>query len=767
MQSRVAQAVAEAVTARPRRVLATVALVSLPCAWLAAGVPVDRGNEAMNAAGNAARRTYAEFRSAFGSDSALLLTVTDPALLSADGLRRLEELQRGIESLPDVRRVDSLLNAVEIVRAPEGASTRDLVPPFDTPDFEARLKAAVARNPQLIGALLSADGRTAGMLVIPTASFEHRPGPLVAGLRGLIDAQCRGPVECHLTGAAVQKHEVAALVRRDERVLVPVALAVMAALLAFAFRRPAGVVLPLAAALASLSVTLGLYALGGFTLNPITSLLPPVVLVLSISTTVHVYDAWQRQAPEKGEGRARVATAVEEVFLPCMLAALTTAFGLSSLGVSAIPAVRWFGLFSALGVLVSFVLGIAVVGAGLCLLRAPRAPSRPRFVVALVEPAGRLPAQHPGPVVLVAVAVVAVAARGLPRLVADTDLVRFLPPAAPLARDTRFIDHHFTGPYPVELFVRRRDGEPLGPGDVRAVAAITRIAQEDPVVGSVWSAVPFLARVNAAEQGAAEPVLPETWDELAAALELLRAGDSSGRLDAFVDQAGARWRVRLNLHAAGSRALRSAVKRILTRASSVLPPDLEASPTGELYLVAVESDRLVREQVESFSLAFVLVFAAMGIALRSLRLLGVAIAPNLVPIAVVLGWMGWRGIPLDSGTVMVAATCLGIVVDDTIHYLTALRARGATPPTAAIRSVARQVGPPMVLTTVVLTAGFLVGWAGSFRPARFFSALTGLALVTAILCDLFLLPALWVLLRRPVGAAVQEEGTCCGDSQWR
>ena len=275
---------------------------------------------------------------------------------------------------------------------------------------------------------------------------EYRSA-LIRALRRLAAETSRDGVSLHLTGIAVQKNDVSEYIERDKTWLMPVAVVVLAAVLALFFRRLLGVVLPLAVTGITVAGTLAAYGLAGLQVNAITALLPPVLMVLSLAVSVHVIQGWL-EAPPGADHVTRIGTVVRRVRFPCFFCAVTTAIGFGSLITSPMPAVQQFGVFAAFGVLLSFAVGITLVPVGLSFLTPPASPGtvphHPWFAGVLRWTAARA-VERPWRVLAVFGGLTALAVAGLPLVRNNTDLVRFLKSDAPLFRDTLFIDAHLTG----------------------------------------------------------------------------------------------------------------------------------------------------------------------------------------------------------------------------------------------------------------------------------------------------------------------------------
>jgi predicted RND superfamily exporter protein len=366
----------------------------------------------------------------------------------------------------------------------------------------------------------------------------------------------------------------------------------------------------------------------------------------------------------------------------------------------------------------------------------------------LLDASADLATARPGAVLLVFAAVTVVAIAGIPLLRSNTDLVGFLRKDAPLRVDTEWIDANLGGTLPLEFLIRRKDRSPVA--DLAVVRALDEIEQRTRArshVAGTTSVLALVRQVHRAESKSATLELPTDAGTLQGELDLLdESGHALVQRFAAADMTALRLTVRLR--SVGSAVSGPLVKAIRQDAAELLPPDVEFVPTGTLWEVVRDSDNLVENQVMSFASAIVLVVAAIGLLLRSLAFTLVAMIPNVMPILWTGGLMGYAGIDLSTGTAMIASAVLGLVVDDTIHYLSYYRRVYEGDAVAAIRRTSLAVGAPVTVASTSLVLGFWVGALGSFLPTIHFSLLTGLTMITGVLCDLLVLPASLVLLDR-------------------
>jgi predicted RND superfamily exporter protein len=769
--------------------LAVLAVLTAWFGWHAARLGVERDNESLNTRDPTEAGIYERFRATFGSDEDVLLAVSHPRLLEPDGLLLVDALTRQIAGLDGVRHAYSLTNALELVAGDAGAEPAPLIPPpLDAPDTAARARAAVERNPDYTGLFVSADRRTAGILI----EIEDRPGDdryrsrLIAALRDLVAAHGADGVQLHLTGIAVQKHDVSAYIERDQALLIPLAVLTLGAALAAFFRSLLGVALPLAVTGITVVWTLGAYRLAGFQVNAITALLPPISIVLSLAVSVHIIQGWldhgtrgsglgarpssenqanpEPRAPSPNasaspeprapspEWIARIRAVVRRLRFPCFFATLTTALGFISLVTSDLPAVQQFGVFAALGVVISFAVGMTLVPVGLSFVEPPATPlagPQHRWLRRLLDGAAALATAHPWRILLGLAALTVVSAAGVVRLRNNTDLVRFLRADAPLFRDTMFIDAHLTGPTMLEFVVRRADGAPLtGHDDVRRMAAFERAILRHEQVTGLTSVLALLRQITRAERGGGALELPADDGATAYAFDLLEAAPEQDliRKTIAADFTAARFNVRVR--AVGTAVTAPLADAILAAGARAFGDGYALDATGAFHQVASGSNRLVDSQVNSFALALALVFIAIGVLFRSFTLVLLCIVPNVTPIIWTGGIMGGLGIDLSTGTTMIASAVLGLIVDDTIHYLTQFYRVFRGDAAAAVRAATTSIGAPLVMNNLILVLGFWVGCFGSFKPTIYFSLLSGVTMITGMLCDLLVTPACLMIVHR-------------------
>jgi hypothetical protein len=748
-----------------RRLLAVpLAVATTILGASALSLRVDPGAEALIPSSGEDVRNLREFRRQFGSDEAIVLALRSDRLFSSEALEVVEDLTRRASMLPHVARVLSPTNAPDL----DG----DELGPFRTVPFEdvkagkltaEELGDRLAGHPLYGGFLVSRDARTAAVVI--EVEKDGQGGDARADLvRAVRRLAARPPAgfRAFVAGLPVEKVDVAASVRRDQMVFVPLIFGMLAAVTALLYRHATGVVVPLAVVIVSLLWTLGLIGLAGSSLNPVTSLVTPVVLVVSVAGAIHLFNHHLAGLSKGQEPTAALEEALRLCRVPCLNAALTTAVGFGSLALVPVPAIREFGVFSAAGVMIAYALTMTL--APLLIAALPGFPERvtssfragtiERRLSAVTEGFGRRPLVTAG----IAIALLAASVVGVARVRIETDLIRSMRESSPLTHATRFIDENLTGVNSLEIVVR---GSPADdPGAMRKLEAFERSIAGLPGVRKVAGPPDLLARVNRAFHAGDDaydslPSGPGAEEDLRDFLDLLRR-EAPADLERYVSADGRSVRLAARVKALGSATSQTLLRRIREEAARAGLDDVVL--TGDFVVLSNMSTSLVANQLRGLLPAFVLILAALAVQFRSWGLGLLSAVPNGVPILMVYGLMGWAGIPLSVPTSVIACVAVGMTVDNTIHLLARFR-DGFQRSGDYVGALSRAVelsGRAIVFSTLVVAAGFFLGVFSSFLPSVHFAALTGAALLFGLLCQGTLLPLCLVVFRplgRPAEAA--------------
>jgi predicted RND superfamily exporter protein len=724
---------------------------------------IDPSTEPLLPAGDPAQEVYRQAVRDFGDDEVFVIAMQSEGLFRAETLARLGRVTDRLARFPEVRKVQSLSDVVAFRYDAandwiEVASFLDEIP-IDPGELEALRRRALA-DPLYRKVLISEDGRTAAINVTFRKMTDQQfiDSRMDQRIRAVLDAETTPEVRFHVAGRSHIKVRVYQLMVRDMRILIPLALGIVAAGLWLVFGSWRAVLLPMAVILLSALWTFGAMAHLDRPLTVLTTLLAPMLAAIGSAYGIHMLSRYQEEVGRTQDAASATLHCLRHMRLPVLVAGLTTMIGFGALLITDVPAVFEVGAFSVLGVASITLLSLTMLPAALAIsprgsipeAGAPGLNSRIDVRLDLALSAlCRLAARRPTPLLVAWTALVAVCAAAIPRIVIDTDYLSFFDERSHIRREFEAVNRLLAGAVPIYISLRAEEpGAFRDPAVLRAMQRIQREAETVSAVSRTLSLVDMVRVMNrvVSRDDPEEERIPDARGAVAELVFMAPKGD----LDRYTNVNHSRANVLVRTGAVGSAAVRSVAARLETAISKgALPGGVEASVTGNAILLSRSADGIARGQPRTVCLAAIAIFVLVAVTFRSLRLGAVAMVPNLVPVVIFFGALGLGAAPLSLPTSLIASVALGIAVDDTVHFLVRYgreRRRGLGPEEAALLS-ARRTGRAIAITSFMLMAGFLVVGLSSFATLRQFGILSAATMGVCLLTDLVLLPALLVRTR--------------------
>lgn len=732
----------------PRTVLAVLLAATAVMGFFALSIRVDSSIDNLLPENDPERTYYEDVKRTFGGDEATVIAVFADDPFAPATLAKIDDLSTRLKAIDGVREVLSV-TTLQGIDTDEygGLRVGRLMRKLPQNAEEAQdLKARILANPLYAGRAVSEDGKATGILVmydlLGESDFIERD--IEGQIRRLLKA-AEGPEAFAVTGIQTLKFNAARLMEEDLQRFLPVSFAVVVVVLALVFRTIRGVVLPLGTVSIGVIWTVGVMVLAGSPINIGTLVLPPLLMALGIAYAIHVISRYYQELDPQRSRPEMVRAMMDDLALPIAVAALTTIVGFGSLVVSSIPAIREFGIYSVCGIGAMYVLMISFMPAALVVLPSPRRGlhhrTRDDWLVRLLRGTGERAIAHRGLVFAATIALCLFSLAGLGHMRLETDYLQFLRPSHPVRRQNDRVAAALGGTQPVYIVID--GGAPRAVNTLETLQAMEDlqkfVLEQEGVDGAV-SLVDYLHIARGALDPDAPPGLPQSQSQVNQLLLFVPAKDIRPVANADFSRANVIVGTRLT----GSSAISAFIDRVESYARTRFRRDISVRATGTVVLLNRSADAVVRGQIRGLAQVLGVLFIVMSMLLLSLRGGLISLVPNIVPIAILFGVMGWTGISLNISTSMIAGIAIGIAMDDTIHYLSAFNrhVRRLGSERQAILDVARSVGMPIVVTSVVLAAGFLVVCLSNFVPIVHFGALASLTMVIALFADLVLTPAL-------------------------
>jgi predicted RND superfamily exporter protein len=529
------------------------------------------------------------------------------------------------------------------------------------------------------------------------------------------------------------------------RVFSTLCTIVAATICAFSLRswRLTGVIVGIACFGQGLSLSLIYF--NGLTLDAILIVVPPLVFILTVSAGVHLVNYYAEAAQSPSE-ISPIARAFQTGWKPCLLASATTAVGLSSLAISHVTPVVHFGLIAAASLMGTTALLLMILP-GELLIRP--FDCRKRATTGLRHGLSLSPRlmKHSGWITAVGMMAMVISMFGLNRLATSVDTLALFSPDSQIVRDYHWFESNIGPVIPVEVVIEFPEEHSIGfRRRVELVDSVHRQLQQVEGLSGVVSALSFCPSLPQNNDGDSFWRAGFTFKKIAANREDLIAENYL-----FEDSTRQSWRITGHVSATAGADYEVITQRLKEAVGPLVAsvPDaagINVQYTGMMPLIQNVQATILNDLFSSFGTAFLLIAIAVAIVLRNIRLTMLAMLPNLFPVLMILGGMGWIGVAADIGTVMTASVALGIAVDDTIHFLTCYRrcVKQGEDNATAVREAFAGSAKAMLQTTMICSLGMLVFLLSDFMPTYRFGIVMVLSLVTALIGDLILLPALLV-----------------------
>jgi hypothetical protein len=711
---------------------------------------------------NPERIAYEQMQATYAKADGILIALVprDGDVFTHRNLGAVTELTKKAWQTPYSRRVDSLSNFQYSHANGDELIVRDLVQAPQQLDNRAldELRRIALAEPILVDRLVASDSGAAGVYITVELPGKNSNEVLEAAhfARQLAKEveQAYPDLEAYVTGDVMLNAAFPEASQADMTTLLPAAFVAILCLIALFSRQIAGTLVILLVIALSVGATFGIGGWLGMQLNPASSGAAIIILTLAVADGVHILTGWRQRLVAGLNSRDAMYESLDANFNAVFLTSLTTAIGFLTLNFSESPPFVHLGNLSALGAGLAFLLSVTFLPALLTLL--PRAGVSPtsgnpvHFMAWLSEfviARRRSLLWVLGPLVVALIVFI-------PRNELDDTFVEYFDTSTRFRSDTDAVTEHLSGIYTLNFELDSgKTGGVAAPPFLRTLEAFSQWLREQPEVVNVNSVAEIFKRLNRNMHGD-DPAwhrLPEARDLAAQYLLLYEMSlpyglDLNDRID--IDKRATR--VTVTLQTLSSNQMLAFERRARTWLST-RAPDLGIEAASPTLMFAHIGERQIRAMLNGTVWSLALVVLTLILAMGSLRYGLISLVPNLVPAATAFGLWGLFVGEMGLGLSVVAAMTLGIVVDDTVHlmgrYMQARRQQGLAPDDA-IRFAFRSTGVALWITSLALVSGFSILALSSFQLNSDLGLLVAVIIMTALIADFLLLPALLMTLDR-------------------
>ncbi len=684
------------------------------------------------------RVRYEDFRDLFGSAVFIVVAYETADPFVREEIEYLDLLGEQLRGLPHITDVRSLTTAEHVVTTDAGTISRPVLRPSDAPRNEAernQLEARIAANPFVYGVLISGDYRVMSIVLDVDVALDGEAYRRITNELELVldrEESATGR-QFYYGGRPVYLSTINQIMQRDIRTFLPLTMLVSGLVLFLLFRNWRAVILPLAAMFLALLWTFGLKALLGVPVTPVSSTLVALVVIIGVANSVHFIAHYRLELTRTRRARHALVATFSRAGMPCLLTSVTTAVGFGSLVISDMPLIRDLGAFAVFGIMSAFVLTMVLLAVGLGPARLTHGVAAGHFRMWTIV--GEFVVRHARLVIVVWVLFTAIVALGIMRVEVEPSMQEYLKEDATVRQAADFIDARLSGSSSIELHLEGPSGVFERVSTLRAVTHLQNMVQNRAFVARSVSPADFIMGLH--EEG-----LPSTDTAVEWSFRFLERTEEFDFNRYYVSGATDSLRVSINtkqMHLDEREAIITDIQRYV--AAEI--PEVTLVVTGPEGIVNDITVSVVRTQIFSVGIAILVILGLMFLFFGPRGALA-ALLPTILPIAILFGAMGIVGFQLNVATITVAAICIGLVVDDTVHYFSHFRRLMLKTDNAkeAATGALQEVGTALVFTSLTISLGFAVMMLSESAFLVEFAILAIVALVAAFVVDLTIAPAI-------------------------
>lgn len=750
---------------------------------------VDTSTEAMLHDDDPSMVLYNEYKAQFGRTSFVTVLIEAPDIFSRSFLEKLKKLHEEIESrVPYLKNVTSLIN-VRNTREEEGMLRVDgLLKGFEDKSDAALLdiKARALENPFYLNYVISKDKKSTAIMIETVASIPDTPvsetdtniddlfgdeeetsyhainanekAEVNHAVMAVIKSYEADDFKVTYTGGAVVVDVFNKTTADDTRRSVKIMSLVIIFFLYLLFRRFSGIIIPFIIVNSAMITTLGIMAMTGTPISLMTNLLPAFLVAVGIADSVHVLAVFYREMENGHSKEDAVCNAMAHSGLPIVMTSITTAAGLLSFTIADIATIAEMGFFASVGVILALIYTVILLPALIAVFpirenqnfHSARPPKQMDRVLLFF---GKASISHPVKIVLVCLFLFFVSLYYIFHLEFGNYILAYFPEDHPVKADLTHVESKLNGSVAFEVVLDTGTENGIhDPSILQGIenlnGVISKIDTEGIKVGKIISINDIVKETHQAlhENEKAYYTLPRDRKVIAQELFLFEISGVD-ELERICDSMFSKTRISIRTLWVDSVLYDRFMDRLYELFTDEFQGRAKITVTGLSAIMARTIPAALRSMLKSYIIALIVITILMLILVGDFKLGALSMCPNLLPIFMVMGLIKLSGHKLDINTLFIGSIALGLVVDDTIHFMYNFKKYYILKdcPEAAIKETLLGAGRAMLITSIVLSAGFFVLVSATLNHSVKFGVFTGIAIILALLSDFLLAPALMVL----------------------
>jgi len=705
-------------------------------------------------------KTYQEFLSHFGHDRTLIIAFETPDAFSQESLTVVKNLSQELKKHRYVVDVLSLTETEQILTEDDSIEVKKLFSDIPNDPETLAQKRIWASQQNDVNGLLTNEKQNLSVVIVFINNPDNQDSnkQLLRELKEITTKFNTPEYPVHYGAVLANEATFNDLTLENQQQFLVVMMIVMFVVIFAFFRNIYIAILPLILMSICITITQALFFSFNDSLNVVTNMMAPILMAACIADTVHAILGYNEMREQGLDIKTALIKNTKEISIPCFFTALTTFAGFISFNVSPIVPNQQLGYFSAFGVMLAYILTLFFIPLLISLfakkdLNAKKV-LRDEITQKLLAVSFRFVNKYRTQVLFIFLVLTGISFWGISQINIETNSLKYFPKRNPQRITGEFLEKELSGVGGLEIMISGNNPDfPIAtdPKFLQRIEEFAEVAMKNPIATKVLSYNDWIKRLNQAwhNNDPEFDTIPQTREEIAQLLLIAESANAS-RLAKYKTIDNNTVRITIKCHWQSSETLKSFSDQMIETANSFFADfPVKIKPTGQSYLWILLDHNLLRTEVLSFSVASLLVLVMMMAILKSIRGGFISLFPNILPIFMALGAMGFLKIHLNLATVMTAGVAIGITVDDSIHYLVRFKKMlvELKDYKLAIAETNKSIGTAVIFNSTILMCGFLVLCLSDFTPSLYFGAVTTLTLLLAIFCEILLMPVMLLLFK--------------------
>ncbi len=498
-----------------------------------------------------------------------------------------------------------------------------------------------------------------------------------------------------------------------------------------------------------------------YEISVLMALIPPLIIVIGVPNAIFLINKYQQEVKKHGNQAKSLQRVISKIGNATLMTNITTASGFATFIFTNSQLLNEFGIIASINILAIFFLSLFIIPIIYSFMHKPKERHlehlERKWIDAIVNWMENTVRHHRIAIYISTVCIIIVSIIGVYKIQVSGSLIEDMPKGKQFYKDILFFENEFGGIMPLEILIDTKKKK--GVMNLSTLKRMNKLEEEIDEIPELSKTISVLNMVRYSKQAFynGNPKyyqLPTEQEKNFILAYTKNSGADSDMLKNFVDSTGQYARMTTFMRDIGTDKMELIEERIQLKVNKVFPEErFDVSLTGKALVFLKGTNYLVKNLVISLSLAILLISIFMAWMFRSYKMILISLIPNMLPLLITAGLMGYLGVPIKPSTILVFSIAFGISVDDTIHFLAKYRQELIAHKWQVRKSVyaaLRETGVSMFYTSVVLFFGFLIFTVSSFGGTKALGGLVSVTLLFAMVANLLLLPSLLLSLESKI-----------------